>query len=135
MRLSAELLMLVGGVFAFALTVYWVRSRELREKYAVGWLAVATLLLLIGLFPGVLMHLAELAHLSYAAAVLFVALAAIYVFSFMVSVALSRAYRREVRLTQEIALLEERIRRLETGSAAVRAGAGAPTDPVVTGQS
>lgn len=113
--MNAELLMQVGGITAFVLTIYWVRSRELREKYAVLWLLVATLLLLCGLFPGVIMALAEYAHLGYSAAVLFIALTLIYVFSFTVSVSLSHEHRRGLRLTQEIALLEQRLRLLESG--------------------
>jgi hypothetical protein len=111
--LTAERLMLIGGLTSFLLTVHWVRRRDLREKYAVGWVLVACVLLLTGLFPGVIMSLADAAHLSYPAAVLFVALAVVYVFSLGVSVSLTRQYRRNVRLTQEVAMLERRIRLLE----------------------
>ena len=38
--INAEFLMLLGGVGAFVMTLYWVRVRELRERYAIGWLAV-----------------------------------------------------------------------------------------------
>ena len=31
--MNAELLMLIGGIVAFVLTLHWVRNRELREKY------------------------------------------------------------------------------------------------------
>jgi hypothetical protein len=113
MTLNAETLMLVGGLLAFGLTVYWVRSRDLREKYAVVWLTAAVLLLLSGLFPGVIMAFAEAAHLSYAVAVLYPSLAAVYVFSFTVSVSLTQQYRRNIRLTQEIAILENRLREVE----------------------
>jgi hypothetical protein len=112
--MNAELLMQVGGISAFVLTLYWVRSRDLREKYAVLWLLVASMLLLCGLFPSLLMSLADFAHLSYAAAVLFIALSVIYVFSFTVSVSLTHEHRRNLRLTQEVALLEQRIRLLES---------------------
>ena len=111
--INAEFLMLLGGCGAFVMTLYWVRVRELRERYAIAWLAVATLLLLTGLFPDVLKGLADRAHLSYPALVLFVALGLIYLNSFFVSVALTRHYRWNVRLTQQMALLEERLRRLE----------------------
>lgn len=111
--MNAELLMLCGGLTAFGLTLYWVRMRELREKYAVAWVAVASLLLIIGIFPDLLKTLAAYSHLSYPAAVLFIALTLIYLFSFTVSVSLSHMYRRSVRLTQEVAILEERIRALE----------------------
>jgi hypothetical protein len=111
--MSAELLMLIGGITAFVLTVQWVRTRSLREKYAVNWILVAVLLLVCGLFPGLIMRFADESHLSYPAAVLFVALGTIYLFAFSVSLSLSGQYRRNARLTQELALLENRLRRLE----------------------
>lgn len=111
--MSAELLMQAGGISAFLLTLYWVRSRDLREKYAVLWMLVASVLLVCGLFPEALMAVARFAHLSYAAAVLFVALTVIYTFAFAVSVSLTHEHRRNVRLTQEVALLEHRVRQLE----------------------
>src|SRR5262249_16394071 len=112
--MNAELLMLIGGITSFLLTLHWVRSRGLREKYAVIWLAVAFLLLLCGVFPRLIMSWAESYHLSYPAAVLFLALAIIYPFSFSVSVSLTRQYRRNTRLTQELAILEHRVHVLET---------------------
>ncbi len=114
--MSAELLMLIGGTSAFLLTIYWVRSRELSEKYAVGWIGVALLVLLCGIFPEVIMKFAQHAHLAYPTAVLFISLAAIYFFSFTVSVSLTRQYRRNVRLMQELAIMEQRVRALEENS-------------------
>jgi hypothetical protein len=112
--MTAELLMLLGGASAFILTLYWVRRRELREKYAVAWILLASALLILGLFPSLIKSFAEWAHLSYPAAVLLVALTLIYLFSFTVSVSLTHQYRRNIRLTQEMALLEKRVRELET---------------------
>jgi hypothetical protein len=125
--MNAELLMLLGGVTAFCLTIYWVRGRELREKYALLWILAAVVLLLVGLFPDVLKRLAEACHLSYPAAVLLIALTAIYVFSFTVSVSLSHQHRRNVRLTQELALLKHRLARLEARLGPDDRPAGEPT--------
>ncbi len=113
MRLNAEILMMIGGVCAFLLTVWQVRSRDLREKYAVSWILVSLGLLACGLFPQMLKSLAEATHLSYPAAVLFLALGAIYLFGFSVSLSLTRQYRRTVRLMQEMAIQECRLRQLE----------------------
>lgn len=140
MTLTAETLMLAGGVAAFLLTVYWVRSRDLREKYALGWLTLASILLVLGIFPDLIKGFAERAHLSYPAAVLFVALTLIYVFSFTVSVSLSHQYRKTTRLMQELAILKERVRELEgrLAGAAARSAAdpdearSARADPVST---
>ncbi len=111
--ITAEILMTIGGVSAFILTIAWVRDRQLREKYAVIWIFAAFGLLIIGLFPSLVMYFAESTHLAYASAVLYIALAAIYLFSFSVSVSISRQYRRNARLTQELALMEMRLRELE----------------------
>lgn len=111
--MTAERLMLISGISAFLLTLFWVRSREIREKYALIWLLLSLALLLIGVFPDAVKSLAAACHLSYVALVLFFGLAFTYTFSFSVTVALTRQYRRNVRLAQECALLAERTRRLE----------------------
>jgi hypothetical protein len=120
--MTAERLMLLGGMTAFVLTIYWLRNRRLRERYAIGWLAVATLLLLCGLFPNVIMQVAHWAHLSYPAAVLFVALTATYCFSFLVTVSLSHQHRQSTRLLQEIAILKHRLAEMELQTTAERNG-------------
>ena len=111
--ITAERLMLLGGVMAFYLTVYWVRKRVLREKYAVSWFIVSLLLLLCGIFPDVIKYFAVSTHLAYPSAVLFIALAAVYLFSLGISISLTKQYRRNVRLMQEMAIQEYRLRQLE----------------------
>src|SRR5437879_5014164 len=111
--MNAELLMLIGGTSAFLLTLYWVRNRDLREKYALVWIGVAFVLFLGGLMPDAIKRLAEACRLAYPSAVLVIALTAIYIFAFTVSVSLTRHYRRNLRLTQEVALLEQRVQELE----------------------
>jgi hypothetical protein len=113
--MTAERLMLIGGVVAFLLTVYWVRNRKLRERYAVGWLALATMILTVGVFPGLIKNAATAAQLSFPAAVLFVSLGVIYIFAFFVTVSLTRQHRRNVRLLQEVGILRNRLKQLEDG--------------------
>ncbi len=115
-KLNAESMMLIGSAIAFLVTLKWVRSREMREKYAVLWLAVGTLLLFCGLFPKTLMRFADQAQLSYPSAVLFVALAIIYMFSLSVSLSLSRQHRITTRLLQEIAILKYDLEKLREQS-------------------
>ncbi len=116
--MNAPTLMLVGGVVAFLVTIHWVRNRDMRERYAIGWLFMAAILLLCGLFPSVIMRWAHFAHLSYSSAVLVVSLTAIYCFSLFVSVALTHQYRRNVRLMQELAILSQRLERLHNAAKA-----------------
>jgi hypothetical protein len=111
--MTAERLMLLGGIASFILTLHWVRNRDLREKYAAGWMALAAFLLVLGLFPELIMSFADSAHLSYPSAVLFLSLGVIYMFSFFISVTLTRQYRVQVRLTQDLAIMEEKVKALE----------------------
>jgi hypothetical protein len=111
--MNAETLMLIAGVSGSLLTIHWARTRKLRERYALPWLMVAAMLLICGLFPGLIKTFADAWHLSYPSAVMLIALTMIYTYSFFVSVALSRQYRRSAKLAQEVALLEARLRVLE----------------------
>ena len=113
---NAERLMFLGGLVAFLITIWFVRKRDIREKYALTWIAVSFLVLLGGLFPKTVMQLAQDLHLSHSAFVLYIALGFGYLYAFGLSISLSRQFHRNRRLTQEIALLEERVRSLETAS-------------------
>jgi hypothetical protein len=112
--MNAERLMMLGGIAAFALTLLWVRKRDLREKYSLLWLCCATCLLVCGLFPELIMTAAHWCKLSYSAAVLFVAVTMAYFFAFGTTVALTHCHRRITRLLQTTALLEHRLARLES---------------------
>ena len=112
--MSSDRLMLFGGLAAFLLTTHWVRSRRLREKYAVYWLGMASLLLAVGLFPNLLMGFAETVHLAYSSAALFWALGFIYLFAMSTSVSISQQHRKMIRLNQELALLRYEVERRES---------------------
>ena len=114
MTVKAEHLMLLGGIAAFVVTLHWVRQRNLRVKYALSWLGIAILLLITGVFPNIVMDTAHRLNLSYAALVAFITAVILFFFAFSVSISLSRQYWRNLRLTQGMALLEKRIRDLET---------------------
>jgi hypothetical protein len=111
--MNANTLMLVGGVTAFILTLHQVRAKVLQEKYALGWLGLALFVLAVGIAPEWLYRFTVWARLANASAVLFVALTIIFFFSFSVSISLTDLNRRNLRLLQELALLEARVRELE----------------------
>ncbi len=110
---TAEILTMVCGIGAFLTIIYWVRKRELREKYAIAWIAVSIAALTLGVFPMVIRRVANMMLIGQGTAVLLFALGPLLLFCFSVSVSLSRSHRRQSRLTQEIGLLEQRIRELE----------------------
>jgi hypothetical protein len=111
--MTAERLLLMAGIAGFITIVHWVRKRELREKYAIGWLLIAGLALAICLYPKAVVQFAQWAKLSNATAVLFGTIVVLLLFCFSVSVSLSRSYKNNKMLFQELALLEKRVRELE----------------------
>lgn len=111
--MTAEKLMLIGGISCFVITLIWVRNRELQERYAVIWLILASILLIFGIRPEIILGFADYMNLSYTAAFLLFALTTIYIFSFTIFLSLSRQNGHSIRLAQEVALLESRIRKLE----------------------
>jgi len=110
----AKILVLIVGLGGFLTTVYWVRQRDLREKYAIGWLGVAALMLFCGLFPEFMIWLATQLRVAFPTLILALCLAVLVPFSFSVSISLSRSHWRNIRITQQLALLEQRLRELET---------------------
>ena len=120
--LNAELILLIGGIFVFSITLYMVTRREMREKYALGWMCIATTILLIGIFPNIIFDLSNWARLDQKSLILGFFISLVYFFSFTVTISLSRQYRRSVQLAQEVAILEERLRKLEACQADDSAG-------------
>jgi hypothetical protein len=88
-----------------------VRQRKLLERYALGWLAAAVMLLALGVWRGALQKLAELVGISYPPnALFFFAFGAILLLLLHFSVAVSRLQDQTKILAQRLALLEERTR-------------------------
>ncbi len=109
----AEHLMFASGVTAVAITVYCVRQRDMREKYALLWLIVAACVGIVGIVPDLIKSFAHTTNLAYPTAVLFWSLTIIYLFSLSVSISLTRHHRRTIILLQEMALLQAKVRKLE----------------------
>ncbi|MCP4642371.1 MAG: DUF2304 domain-containing protein [bacterium] len=106
------------GLLAFSLILLLailelVRRGHLKERYALLWLATGVVGLVVGLFPGIIVKVSHLVHFQY--------LTMLFVTSFLFllglvlsfTVVISRLVERNRRLTQEVALLDEAVRRLE----------------------
>ena len=93
-----------------------VRRRRLLERYALVWMAVTVLLLLLSAWAGLLDRVADTIGISYPPSALFAA-----AFGFVIvlllhfSVAVSRLTDQSKLLAQRVALLEQRLARQERG--------------------
>jgi hypothetical protein len=114
---------IVAALVSFALLLVvleLIRSRRLRERYALLWLLTAVVLLTLSLWRGGLDTIAGAAGISYAPSALF-AVAGVF------GVAVLLHYSTVIsRLSDENAILAQRLALLEADHAAAAAGAGEP---------
>ncbi len=107
-------LVLLGSVLYLFSILFLLKKRRLTVKYAILWLVSAVLLVLFAVFPYIVLVLTNLLGMSVP---MHTVLLLVTVFALLLllshSAAVSSLALKQKRLTQENALLEERVRRLE----------------------
>jgi len=101
------------SVVLFALILELVRRDYLKERYALLWLGTSAIGLVIGVLPGLIGQFALIFHFQMIT-ILFV-ISFFYVLGIVLgfSVIISKLTERNRRLAQEVALLGNRLERLE----------------------
>ena len=108
-------LITVASVCLLILVLDLVRRKHLREKYALVWLLVSVLLILVSLVPALLDIVATKLGILYGPSLLFmVGIFVLLVLSIMLSVIVSHQTSRIIGLVQQLGLLENRVRKLES---------------------
>jgi hypothetical protein len=99
-----------------------IRSRRLQERYAILWLVTGGVILLLSVWRDALRLVAEQIGIAYPPSALFVVgFLFILVVLLHYSTVISELSERNVRLAQDIALVEERLRMYEAGTQRERA--------------
>ena len=94
-----------------------IRGRRLQERYALLWLVTGVVILVLALWRDALRLVAEQLGIAYPPSALFVVgFLFILVVLLHYSTVISELSERNVRLAQEIALVEERLRIHERGT-------------------
>lgn len=102
---------LAGAILVIILTL--LLRRQLREKYAVLWLIIAVLVLILGFFPGLLKWAADLVGVVVPSNLLFaLALVLLVGVALHLSWELSRSQEEVRRLAEEVAILRAQTARL-----------------------
>ena len=113
--MTANLLAAVAAVLVFVFILWLLRRGVLKEKYAVLWLFVSAGAAFFALVPGAAVWLSRLVGVEIPSNLLFfVTIVLLILVSVQLSYELSRHEAKIRRLAEEAALLEERLRRLET---------------------
>ena len=94
-----------------------IRSRRLQERYALLWLITGGVILILSVWRDALRLLAEQIGIAYPPSALFVVgFLFILVVLLHYSTVISELAERNVRLAQDLALVEERLRLQERGT-------------------
>ena len=106
------------GILAAALTlivvVEMLRRGQLKERHALWWLIAGTLALLIGIFPGLLIAVADLVGIEVPInLVFFVSIAVLFLVCIQSSSELTSLEEKTRKLAEETALLRQRVEQLE----------------------
>lgn len=105
----------LGGSLIFLLLVLnAVRNQHLREAYALIWVFLAVFMIFVSIWTHVLKLVSNLLGIVYPPATLFLLLiVGILLLLFQYSIVISMHHEKIMKLTQEIALLKERVERLQ----------------------
>lgn len=109
---NLRIIAIAGSVALLLFIVELVRRRRLKEEYSVLWVITALVLLLLAVWGGLLRDLTHLiGAVSQASTLYFFGLLFVVFLLLHFSMRVSALERRVVVLVQEIALLNERMRR------------------------
>jgi hypothetical protein len=114
--MPVQLFAALGSAVLLALVIELIRTRRLRERYALLWLATAGVILVFAVWRSGLHELSQALGVAYPPNALFV-LAILFMLILLLhfSTVISKLSDRSTLLTQRLALLEQRLRELEGG--------------------
>ena len=105
--------LLLLSVLLVAFVLELVRRGHLKERYALLWLLAAGCSLIIGLFPGIIVHLSNRLHFQFLTFFFVLSFLFLLLLVLVFTVIISRLSERNRDLAQEVALLDQRVNDME----------------------
>ena len=104
----------VIGLLVGSLIIYFIRKDRLLVRHGMGWIVVASGLIVLGLFPGLIDRAAQWVGVAYPPTLaMILGFAALILKALIADIEASRSEVRVTRLVQRLAMLEADIRTLE----------------------
>ena len=117
MKLEARMFVLVLGLAVLLCVINLVRRRRLKEEFALLWLVLASLLVIAPLAIDLVNPVARFVGIDYEPALLFLGALIVFLFIFFqFSLNISKLSDQIKALTHELALLADRLERVEQES-------------------
>lgn len=105
-----QIIAIIASAFVMAFTFELVRRRRLREEYSMLWLAAGLVLLILSIDSDLITYMARILGIQHPAYSLFViALFIGMILALHFTLVLSRLTAQNWRLTQEIALIKQKL--------------------------
>lgn len=102
-------------IFFLVVTVYYLTKHKLNLKYSLTWLGAGIIMFILAVFPGLVEKIGSLVGIASVTSTVFVfAGMFMLVIIFTLTMIVSHMNKRIYRLTQMQALLEKRVRELES---------------------
>jgi len=135
MELRARFFAIIIGVAVLLFVINLVRTKKLKEEFALLWLVTAVVLVLTPLFIDYLDMVAHALGIEYPPAFIFLlAIISLLFILFQFSLRISRFSEQIKVLTQEAALLRARIEELEKAALASESETGSQPEPSSPGE-
>ncbi|MCC3375863.1 DUF2304 domain-containing protein [Cohnella sp. REN36] len=129
MKLDIFTISFVLSIGFTAWILYLIRARKLKEQYAMLWLLLGLVMMVLSLFPSLLDKVARLIGVAYAPSLLYLfGLAGVLFILLHLTIAVSSLTHRIVVLTQTVALQEQRLSQGERETAAEIEAAAQPAE-------
>jgi hypothetical protein len=104
------LVALLGALVVLFVVLELVRRRKLQERYSMLWIATALVLFVLAIWSSALQTLSTAVGIAYPPTALFVAAGGFFLLMLLhYSTVLSRLSEQNIRLAQQVALMEERL--------------------------
>jgi len=134
--MSVQVVGIIGAAMVVMVMVELLRRRQLREKYAALWLLVGLAVLVLALFPGLLVWVANALGFEIPANFLFlVALILLLGVTVHLSWELSRVEEETRSLAEDVALLRTELEQMQAAAPARRpARSSPPAAPIDSGE-
>ena len=111
----------VIGLLVGSLIIYFIRKDRLLVRHGMGWIVVASGLIVLGLFPGLIDRAAQWVGVAYPPTLaMILGFAALILKALIADIEASRSEVRVTRLVQRLAMLEADIRTLEQEAQALQ---------------
>ncbi len=109
-----QIVLILAIIFYFIIILYFLKKRALDLKYTLIWLVAGSVMLILVVFPELMSMIIRLLGIQSNMNGLYIALIAFIIMILMTLTSIvSRLAYKAKTLTQEIALIEKRVRDLE----------------------